>query len=1004
MADKAQLQESIKVQGEVVRKLKEAKASKDQIVEEVAKLLELKAQLGTDDGKQMFVLKTPKGTRDYNPKQMAIRESVFNTIISCFKRHGAETIDTPVFELKETLTGKYGEDSKLIYDLKDQGGELLSLRYDLTDFDIAGQYDPMIPDAECIKVVHEILTELQLGDFHIKVNDRRILDGMFAVCGVPDDKFRAICSTVDKLDKASWEEVKNEMVGEKGLAPEAADRIGEYVRMHGGFDLAEKLLEDPKLSQNKHALEGLTDMKDLFKYLELFKITDKVIFDLSLARGLDYYTGVIYEAVLIQPQNVHPSEELVSVGSVAGGGRYDGLVGMFDPKGRKVPCVGVSVGIERVFSILEQKAEASEEKIRTTETQVLVASAQKNLLEERLKLTSELWDAGIKAEVLYKKNPKLLSQLQHCEETGIPLVAIIGEQELKEGVVKLRNVATREEASWEEVKNEMVGEKGLAPEAADRIGEYVRMHGGFDLAEKLLQDPQLSQNKHALEGLTDMKDLFKYLELFKVTDKVIFDLSLARGLDYYTGVIYEAVLIQPQNVHPSEELVSVGSVAGGGRYDGLVGMFDPKGRKVPCVGVSVGIERVFSILEQKAEASEEKIRTTETQVLVASAQKNLLEERLKLTSELWDAGIKETLTGKYGEDSKLIYDLKDQGGELLSLRYDLTDFDIAGQYDPMIPDAECIKVVHEILTELQLGDFHIKVNDRRILDGMFAVCGVPDDKFRAICSTVDKLDKASWEEVKNEMVGEKGLAPEAADRIGEYVRMHGGFDLAEKLLEDPKLSQNKHALEGLTDMKDLFKYLELFKITDKVIFDLSLARGLDYYTGVIYEAVLIQPQNVHPSEELVSVGSVAGGGRYDGLVGMFDPKGRKVPCVGVSVGIERVFSILEQKAEASEEKIRTTETQVLVASAQKNLLEERLKLTSELWDAGIKAEVLYKKNPKLLSQLQHCEETGIPLVAIIGEQELKEGVVKLRNVATREEVDVSRVTLVEEIKKRSIQS
>ncbi|XP_033877774.3 histidine--tRNA ligase isoform X1 [Acipenser ruthenus] len=458
-----------------------------QIVEEVAKLLDLKTQLGTDDGKQMFALKTPKGTRDYNPKQMAIRESVFNTITSCFKRHGAETIDTPVFELKETLTGKYGEDSKLIYDLKDQGGELLSLRYDLTvpfarylamnkisnikryhiakvyrrdnpamtkgryrefyqcDFDIAGQYDPMIPDAECIKVVHEILAELQLGDFRIKVNDRRILDGMFAVCGVPDDKFRAICSTVDKLDKASWEEVKNEMVGEKGLAPEAADRIGEYVRMHGGFDLAEKLLQDPQLSQNEHALEGLTDMKDLFKYLELFKITDKVIFDLSLARGLDYYTGVIYEAVLIQPQNVHPSEELVSVGSVAGGGRYDGLVGMFDPKGRKVPCVGVSVGIERVFSILEQKAEASEEKIRTTETQVLVASAQKNLLEERLKLTSELWDAGIKAEVLYKKNPKLLSQLQHCEETGIPLVAIIGEQELKEGVVKLRNVSTREE-------------------------------------------------------------------------------------------------------------------------------------------------------------------------------------------------------------------------------------------------------------------------------------------------------------------------------------------------------------------------------------------------------------------------------------------------------------------------------------------------------------------------------------------------------------------------------
>ncbi|XP_056328392.1 histidine--tRNA ligase isoform X1 [Danio aesculapii] len=467
-----------------------------QIDEEVARLLQLKAHLGGDEGKHVFVLKTAKGTRDYNPKQMAIREKVFNIIINCFKRHGAETIDSPVFELKETLTGKYGEDSKLIYDLKDQGGELLSLRYDLTvpfarylamnkitnikryhiakvyrrdnpamtrgryrefyqcDFDIAGQYDAMIPDAECLKLVYEILSELDLGDFRIKVNDRRILDGMFAICGVPDEKFRTICSTVDKLDKLAWEEVKKEMVNEKGLSEEVADRIRDYVSMQGGKDLAERLLQDPKLSQSKQACAGITDMKLLFSYLELFQITDKVVFDLSLARGLDYYTGVIYEAILTQavsapastPAEQNGAEDAgVSVGSVAGGGRYDGLVGMFDPKGRKVPCVGVSIGIERVFSIMEQKAELSSEKVRTTETQVLVASAQKNLLEERLKLTSELWNAGIKAEVLYKKNPKLLSQLQHCEDTGIPLVAILGEQELKDGVVKLRNVASREE-------------------------------------------------------------------------------------------------------------------------------------------------------------------------------------------------------------------------------------------------------------------------------------------------------------------------------------------------------------------------------------------------------------------------------------------------------------------------------------------------------------------------------------------------------------------------------
>ncbi|XP_044520474.1 histidine--tRNA ligase, cytoplasmic [Gracilinanus agilis] len=424
MADRATLEEAVRLQGERVRGLKQQKAGAELIEEEVAKLLKLKAQLGPDEGKQKFVLKTPKGTRDYNPRQMAVREKVFDVIISCFKRHGAEVIDTPVFELKETLTGKYGEDSKLIYDLKDQGGELLALRYDLTvpfarylamnkltnikryhiakvyrrdnpamtrgryrefyqcDFDIAGQFDPMIPDAECLKIICEILSALQLGDFVIKVNDRRILDGMFNVCGVPDSKFRTICSSVDKLDKMSWENVKNEMVEEKGLASEVADHIGAYVKQHGGVSLVEQLLQDSKLSQNKQALEGLGDLKLLFEYLTLFGIAEK----------------------------------------------------------------------------------ASEEKLRTTETQVLVAAAQKKLLEERLKLVAELWDRGIKAELLYKKNPKLLTQLQYCEETGIPLVAIIGEQELKDGVIKLRCVASREEVD--------IRKENLVEEIRKRTSQY----------------------------------------------------------------------------------------------------------------------------------------------------------------------------------------------------------------------------------------------------------------------------------------------------------------------------------------------------------------------------------------------------------------------------------------------------------------------------------------------------------------------------------------------------
>jgi len=489
------IQDKIKEQGDIVRKLKAEKASKDQIDEEVKKLKALKLELGGDvapvqqGGK--LILKTAKGTRDYNPAQMAIREKVFNKIVSIFKIHGAETIDTPVFELKEVLTGKYGEDSKLIYDLADQGGEILALRYDLTvpfarycamnkvnnikryhiakvyrrdnpsiargrlrefyqcDFDIAGQCDPMLPDAECVKIVSEILSSVDVGKFVIKVNHRSILDGMFEVCGVETSKFRSICSAVDKLDKSPWEEVRKEMVEEKGLDPAAADRIGEYVRMSGGLELVDKLLTSD-LSNSKLAKQGLEDMKLLLGYCDLYKCGQFVSFDLSLARGLDYYTGVIYEAVLCGDAKDAAGEE-ITVGSVAGGGRYDGLVGMFDPKNRSVPCVGVSIGIERLFSIMEANLNRDTNKIRTVETEVCVITAQKNLVAERMKIISDLWEAGIKAEHSYKKNPKMLTQLQFCEDSGIPLAIVIGESEIAAGIVKLRVISSREEV---EVKRE----------------------------------------------------------------------------------------------------------------------------------------------------------------------------------------------------------------------------------------------------------------------------------------------------------------------------------------------------------------------------------------------------------------------------------------------------------------------------------------------------------------------------------------------------------------------
>ncbi|XP_038114963.1 histidine--tRNA ligase, cytoplasmic isoform X1 [Culex quinquefasciatus] len=492
-----------------------------QIDEEVAKLLALKAKLqgldggGAEPGNKNITLKTPKGTRDYGPESMALRQRIFDKVIAVFKKHGAETIDTPVFELKEVLTGKYGEDSKLIYDLKDQGGEILALRYDLTvpfarfvgmgnvfnirryhiakvyrrdnpamtkgryrefyqcDFDIAGTYDPMLPDAECVKVVAEILAELDIGEFVVKLNHRKLLDGMFEACGVPADKFRTICSSVDKLDKTPWDEVRKEMIDEKGLDGAIADKIGEFVRLSGGVDLVDKLAADENLKNIKSAVEGIEDMRLLLQYCAVFGLQDQIIFDLSLARGLDYYTGVIYEAVLkSEPAPAAPApktngtkskakqqEEEVSVGSVAGGGRYDNLVGMFNPKRKQVPCVGVSIGVERIFSILEAKAQ--QEKIRTTEIQVYVASAHKGLHLKRMELLGKLWDAGFKAEHSYKQNPKLLAQLQYCEENQIPYAIVLGDGELARGVVKLREITSR--------KEEEIAVDGLAEELRKRL-------------------------------------------------------------------------------------------------------------------------------------------------------------------------------------------------------------------------------------------------------------------------------------------------------------------------------------------------------------------------------------------------------------------------------------------------------------------------------------------------------------------------------------------------------
>ncbi|OAA67510.1 histidyl-tRNA synthetase [Cordyceps fumosorosea ARSEF 2679] len=481
-------------------------------------------------GKSKFELKTPKGTKDWDGKDMVIRDKIFSTITQVFKRHGGVTIDTPVFELKEILAGKYGEDSKLIYDLADQGGEICSLRYDLTvpfarflamnkditnikryhiakvyrrdqpamtkgrmrefyqcDFDIAGVYDPMLPDAEVLRIVCEVFEGLGWARrYTIKLNHRKILDGIFQVCGVPEDKIRTISSAVDKLDKLPWADVRREMTEEKGLDEAVADRIGEWVVHKGKHELLDRLRNDPALSANASMQAGIADLSLLFEYLESFDILDRVSFDLGLARGLDYYTGLIYEVVTegSAPEATpgaasaaattpaprrkgksgddddRSNDPTVGVGSVAAGGRYDNLVGMFSGKSQ-IPCVGISFGVDRIFSITKARmaADKSAAPVRNNEVDVYVmAFGGKGFVNERLAVCAKLWEGGIKtrhqdslliyrvhqAEFLYKVKPKVPQQFKAAEANGVPFAIFLGDDEVAQGNVKIKEMGLRD--------------------------------------------------------------------------------------------------------------------------------------------------------------------------------------------------------------------------------------------------------------------------------------------------------------------------------------------------------------------------------------------------------------------------------------------------------------------------------------------------------------------------------------------------------------------------------
>lgn len=292
----------------------------------------------------------------------------------------------------------------------------------------------MIADSEILRIIVEVFQALELN-ITIKLNHRRILDGLFVVSGVPEEKIRTISSAVDKLDKIPWAEVKKEMVEEKGLPEEVADRIGEYVQHSGSInDMLQFIKSDAPLCANESVKEGLADMELLASYVEAYDITGKVLFDFALARGLDYYTGLIYE-IIYQPSAAEA--ESIQVGSIGAGGRYDNLVGMYGK--RTVPCAGISFGIDRILSILKaQRGAEPQTQTEPVEVYVMAFGSKTfdGLLRERMAVTAQLWDGGIRAEFMSKVKPKLPPQFKAAVD--VPIAVILGEEELAGGKVRVK--------------------------------------------------------------------------------------------------------------------------------------------------------------------------------------------------------------------------------------------------------------------------------------------------------------------------------------------------------------------------------------------------------------------------------------------------------------------------------------------------------------------------------------------------------------------------------------
>lgn len=437
----------------------------------------------------------PKGTRDFLPKEVARRNYIFDTIRSVFKKYGFSPIETPSFEHSETLMGKYGEEGdRLIFRILNSGEKVKkadlgalennelgkfaaslsekALRYDLTvpfarfvvqhqhalnfpfkryqiqpvwradrpqhgryqeffqcDADAVGS-DSLLLEVDFIQLFDEVLTNLGIPDFTIKINNRKILSGIAEITG-ESDKLVPITVAIDKLDKIGRDGVVKELE-ERGVSAAAIAKIEPLFTMQGSQDeVVAKMREF--LADSPVGLQGVDELAFVFEQSNLLGLRRaKLEFDVTLARGLNYYTGAIFEV----------KANGVKMGSICGGGRYDDLTGLFGLKG--LSGIGISFGADRIYDVLTI-LELFPDHL-SNDLKVLFVNFGDAEQAFCLPLVKQLRDAGVAAE-LYPDQVKLKKQFKYADGRGVDYVAVVGADEINANSVNLKNMATGEQVN-----------------------------------------------------------------------------------------------------------------------------------------------------------------------------------------------------------------------------------------------------------------------------------------------------------------------------------------------------------------------------------------------------------------------------------------------------------------------------------------------------------------------------------------------------------------------------